>query len=269
MDDLLDAACYGCAMKRLALILFLAAAIWPEPANTDFNDGLAAYNNGDYETAYREWLTSAENGNPVAQFSIGTLYDRGHGIGQDHKEAVKWVRKAAEQGYARAQITLGVYYKKGKGVPRDPAKAVKWYRKAADQGDTMAIFYLGLSYEYDQGVPEGMSDFTKLFKAMKFFHEAAQKGQVESINHLGLVNEQGIIVRRNPVEAWAWYHLAAEQGHPSAAIFRDVLSYELTDEQIALAKKWADDWRNELGLKPVKESIPLKPLERLRRKKKP
>ena len=53
------------------------------------------------------------------------MYDNGRGVLQNHKEAVKWYRKAADQGIANAQSNLGLMYDKGKGVPQDYAEAVK------------------------------------------------------------------------------------------------------------------------------------------------
>jgi len=51
--------------------------------------------------------------------------------------------KAAEQGDAMAQFNLGVMYDEGQGVARDDAKAVEWYTKAAEQGDSRAKFNFG------------------------------------------------------------------------------------------------------------------------------
>jgi TPR repeat protein len=38
------------------------------------------------------------------------MYDKGEGVPEDDKEAMKWYRLAAEQGYASAQSNLGVMY---------------------------------------------------------------------------------------------------------------------------------------------------------------
>ena len=47
------------------------------------------------------------------------MYNKGQGVPQDYKTAVKWFRPAAEQGYANAQHNLGVMYFKDLGVPQD------------------------------------------------------------------------------------------------------------------------------------------------------
>ena len=71
---------------------------------------------------------------------------------QSDTEAAKWFRRAADQGDALAQFYLGVMYNEGRGVPQDYAEAAKWYRLAADQGDAQAQYNLGLSYARGEGV---------------------------------------------------------------------------------------------------------------------
>jgi TPR repeat protein len=91
-------------------------------------------------------------GNAGAQYNLGIMYDNGYGVLQDHKEAVKWWRKAAEQGHSSAQFNLGNMYNKGQGVLRDYKEAVKWYRKAAKQGLPQAQYNLGNMHQKGQGV---------------------------------------------------------------------------------------------------------------------
>ena len=61
----------------------------------DFDDGVAAYEAGDYKTAFNEFKPFAEQGDAYAQFNLGFMYYNGQGVLQDHKEAVKWFTKAA------------------------------------------------------------------------------------------------------------------------------------------------------------------------------
>jgi TPR repeat protein len=49
----------------------------------------------------------AEQGDAIAQFDLGFLYEQGKGVPQDYAEAVKWYWKSAEQGYYIAQTMLG------------------------------------------------------------------------------------------------------------------------------------------------------------------
>ncbi|MEK9943249.1 MAG: hypothetical protein VW771_12345 [Gammaproteobacteria bacterium] len=72
----------------LALLVVGAGSSWGQ----DFYKGLAAAESGDYATALREWTPLAEQGNAYVQFNLGVMYERGRGVPQDFKEAVKWYR---------------------------------------------------------------------------------------------------------------------------------------------------------------------------------
>jgi len=78
----------------------------PTPTSGDFQKGLNAYKSGDYATALREWKPLAEQGNASAQKNMGVMYERGHGVPQNDKTAVKWYRLAAETK-RRAQKNVG------------------------------------------------------------------------------------------------------------------------------------------------------------------
>src|SRR5690554_3388796 len=128
-------------IRKLAAVPLLIALLAPmEAYSADFVKGLAAAQRGDYQTALQEWRPLAEQGNTVAQFNLGIMYDNGYGVPQDKAEAAKWYRMAAEQGDADAQFNLGVLYDNGYGVPQDYAEAAKWYRMAAEQGHGGAQF---------------------------------------------------------------------------------------------------------------------------------
>ena len=92
---------------------------------------MAAYQRGDYATAFREFRPLAERGNAIAQFNLGFMYYNGEGVPQDYAKALQWYRKAAEQGHAEAQNNLGFMYEDGQGVPQDYAHAHMWYNLAA------------------------------------------------------------------------------------------------------------------------------------------
>jgi TPR repeat protein len=135
----------------LGLYLLLASV---NLAFAGFDEGVEAYDVGDYPTAFNEFRTVAEQGNAAAQFNVGLMYAQGWGVSRDYGEAAKWWRQAAEQGCADAQYNLGVTYGDGRGVPQDDAQAVKWYRRAAEQGRARAQFNLGVMYYKGKGVTQ-------------------------------------------------------------------------------------------------------------------
>ena len=100
----------------------------------------------------------AEQGDAVAQFNLGVMYENGRGVPQDDAYAGGWYRLAADQGYADAQFNLGIMYAFGVGMPQDYAEAVRWYRLAADQGHAPAQGNLGDMYADGQGVPKDYVD---------------------------------------------------------------------------------------------------------------
>ena len=117
-------------MLTLAVLLGSAGEVW----SADFWKGADAYEKGDYSSALREWKPLAEQGNASAQYNLGLMYDKGQGVPQDDKTAVKWYRLAAKQGDADAQYNLGVMYHEGKGVIQDNVYAHIWWNIAASQG---------------------------------------------------------------------------------------------------------------------------------------
>ncbi len=105
-----------------------------QPAQADFADGLAAYDGGDYRTAFEQWRALAEAGDAEAQTALAGLYAAGQGTPEDAAEALRWYRRAAEQGDAVAQQNLGELYESGRGVARDLVSAYLWLSLAAEQG---------------------------------------------------------------------------------------------------------------------------------------
>jgi TPR repeat protein len=103
-----------------------------------FEDGMAAYQRGDYVTALELWRPLAEQGDAKGQNGLGLMYENGQGVLRNEVQAMKWYRKAAEQGATNAQVNLAVMYVNGKGVPQDFVQAYIWFNIAAALGDEMA-----------------------------------------------------------------------------------------------------------------------------------
>jgi TPR repeat protein len=117
-------------LLKLLLVLLMCAAAVPAVAGP-FEDGMAAYNRGDYATALRLLRPLANGGSTSAQYNIGIMYDKGQGVPQDYAAAIAWYRKAADQGHPTAQNNLGAMYNDGTGVPQDYVQAHMWFNLAA------------------------------------------------------------------------------------------------------------------------------------------
>ena len=79
-----------------ALMLFAATPV----VAGDLEDGMAAYDVGDYQKAFRLWKRSAEQGAMAAQILLGSMYAEGKGVPEDYVRAYSWLSIVAAQGEA-------------------------------------------------------------------------------------------------------------------------------------------------------------------------
>ena len=104
---------------------------------------VAAFQRGDYATAYRLTLPLAQRGDRNAQYNMGILYTKGLGVRRDDAQAALWYRRAADQGWAQAANDLALAYAFGQGVPRDQVLSYVWLTRAAgfstNAGDRAAV----------------------------------------------------------------------------------------------------------------------------------
>jgi Sel1 repeat len=71
-----------------------------------WEDGMAAYNRGDYVPAIRLFRPLAEQGNAKAQNVLGVMYRRGQGVARNSVRAFVWFSRAAARGDATAKAEL-------------------------------------------------------------------------------------------------------------------------------------------------------------------
>ncbi len=84
-----------------------------------------------YELAARWYARSAEAANsPEAQYALGQLNFRGLVPGHNRTKALELFKRAAENGQPVAQYLVGRMYDSGWGVRVDPVEAYKWYSLA-------------------------------------------------------------------------------------------------------------------------------------------
>ena len=145
---------------RFPLALVLSIVCLATPAWADFKTGMDAYQRSDYATAWREWQPLAEQGQAVAQYSLGLLYANGQGVTKDDAKARQWYEKAAVQGHVEAQVNLGILLMYARGGQQDYKMAVYYLRLAANRGNDLAQRRLGQMYERGDGVPQ---DYVKAY----------------------------------------------------------------------------------------------------------
>lgn len=124
-------------LMAVAAVLMITVGA-PVSVSAAFEDGLRAYDAGDYATAAREWRKLAAACDSQAATALAGLYRDGLGVPRDERLAFRWYFLAAEAGEPVAQAALGERYAEGWGVARDLIQAYFWFGLAARQETTWA-----------------------------------------------------------------------------------------------------------------------------------
>ena len=82
-------------MKKLIVSLGLALTL---SFGATLDEGVEAFEKGDYKTALIIFEDLASKNNDKAQFNLGIMYANGQGVIQDKKRAKEYFRKACDGG---------------------------------------------------------------------------------------------------------------------------------------------------------------------------
>jgi len=137
-------AIWSWVLRNLVAVTVLVAFLvgGASPANAGFDDGIAAYNRGDFSLALKEWTPLAEKGEARAQVILATMYMDGLGVAKAPKTAMQWLVLAAKQGHVRAQTYLAYLYEDGYAEAPNLSQAHMWLKIAAARGDPLAALNL-------------------------------------------------------------------------------------------------------------------------------
>lgn len=221
--------------------LLAAGALWALSglaAAGPYEDGVAAFERGDFAAAVKLWHPGARQGHAAAQSALGMVYLTGQGTRANPREAAKWLGKAGAQGEPHAQYLLGALHEKGEGVAKNLKQALAWYRKAADQGHADAQVRLGVAYAQGAGVPADLKI------AADWYRRAAEQNHAEGQNALGALYHGGRGVPQSDLLACMLFILAAEQGNQVAGDNADYVARGMTARDTARAEKLASAWRS-------------------------
>jgi hypothetical protein len=160
-----------------------------------------------YPEAFHWYKQAAErqNGDPVAEYSVGKLYAEGHGISTDAAQAVKWLRLASDHGNGDASWYLGDMYYRGTGVPIDRYEAVRLAALSARQGCMYGFFLAEGAYNPKEEQPKSASE------ELKWLRFGAENNVASAQVALGVKCLDGDGVPRQPAEAARLFRAAAAQ----------------------------------------------------------
>ncbi len=153
-------------------------------AASNYELGIEAHKNKQYEAARAYWEDGAAEGNISAMFNLGILLSKGIGGPQDLERAATLFRRTGEAGLAMGQHNLALAYYAGKGLLKDNEQAHFWWERAARQGHTQAQFNLGALLWNGDGVPKDSN------QAIKWFRQASDAGHIQARAFLDTIFDQ-------------------------------------------------------------------------------
>jgi TPR repeat protein len=128
-------------MKKSIPLLCLMWSLSACSFESSIEDGIAAYNAKDYQTALRIFGARKDN---VALEYLSEIYLYGRGVPVDEFKGVHYLEDAASKGSAKAQSNLAdIYRGGGYGLQPDGARAMLLYQQAAANGWKEAYSSLG------------------------------------------------------------------------------------------------------------------------------
>lgn len=169
-------------------------------------EGLTAYENGDYAEAFRLFKRGDESGDPQSSFILGAMYLNGLGVGRNPAEAERLYVKAAENDYIPAMTTLGFLYAAGNILPENREAAHVYMAEAADKNDREAQVTLASWYE------NGFLGKKDTALAVKWYTKAARNGDKNAKLALALIYREGKgLVAPNIFTSKRWYDSIEKQ----------------------------------------------------------
>jgi TPR repeat protein len=94
----------------------------------------------------------AEKGSALAEYRLGTLYEKGLGVPLDTKIAADWYAKAAELGNVKAMHNLASPMPTATAATRTTPRLPRWFLSAAQRGLADSQFNLAVLHERGLGV---------------------------------------------------------------------------------------------------------------------
>lgn len=221
------------------------------------------------------------------QFALGKLYETGKGVPQDYLEALAWYTRSADLGNTKAMLKLAVIKREGlPGIAPDLASSASWLQRAADTGNIAAMNELGRAYLNGVGVIPNQQEAAKWFeqaaaggsiaaeynlgqlykagiggqpdyvRAVQHFERGANAKDAPSMLALGDLYAGGQGLPRDPVQAHAWYRLAADYGVAEGSAKAAGLATTMTQQDIAAATSLHDSWQPQAKQAVLPEATP-------------
>ncbi len=203
------------------------------------------------------YLKSYQLGNTTAASKLGVLLIKGDGIEQNKEQGLELLKTAGRAGDKEALYQLGEIYVEGKDVPKEYVYAAGFYKMAALQGYAPAQHKLGLLYLLGRGIPQDLS------LAFKWLARAANQGYVAAQHDIAELRTKSTTLS-NPVEAYMWYNIIAaynsnEIGEWAMAQRNELINKIQNKKNMEIAMDMSRKWKPITAEETVPESELLEP----------
>ncbi|WP_105254555.1 tetratricopeptide repeat protein [Pseudoalteromonas sp. T1lg75] len=219
----------------LYTVSLCTALVLTPPAQAGLEEGIAAANVGDFETAISEFQYLADKGFAPGIYELAQLYENGHGVAKNQHKAAQLYQQAVDKDFADAMFSLAVMYQEGRGVKVDLLRAVELFTGAANKGVAAAQYNLGVMYTNGEGV---LKDYPT---AVDWYQKAAAQNYTLAQFNLALMYYEGLGVPKNIEKSYIWNTIAEYNGNLDASTSRKLDERKLQPDAIERAKKIADE----------------------------
>ncbi|HXL99445.1 MAG TPA: tetratricopeptide repeat protein [Rhizomicrobium sp.] len=149
-----------------------------------FDQGAAAFDAGDYPTAYKIFRRLSKHGDLAAMRNVALMERKGLGTARDPDAALELYRYVANAGLPTAQYDYAEMLLGGEAGDPDPKEALRWLLLAAAADHPLAQYQLGKLYEEGVVVPKDLA------RAQALYAAAAGRGVTDATVRLAALKGQ-------------------------------------------------------------------------------
>ena len=204
----------------------------------------------DYRKGYEIMIRSAKQGNSMARYNMGWMYQNGRGVIKDLDQALRWYELAAGGYYLKAYTNLtAICYEK-----KDYERMISWTERYLALGEPKAFFRMGCYLIEGTGVVKDIN------KGIEYLNKAAEKDEPMAHNELSRLYAAGEGVECD--EQKSYHHLceAARLRDPNAEFILGQIVWDSDNSTaVSLIQDAASQWH--LGARSflMEKGLPLPP----------
>lgn len=171
----------------LTTLLFISVFVSCKNKDDYRELGHKAFDKNDFKSAFKYYSKAAEMGDPISQYFLAGLYERGLGCKQDTKQAIGLYSQSSKAGYELADYCLGMIYYKGKNVQQDYFLARKYFERSSKAVKPQSLFMLGKIYMRGEGIEPNYR------LALEYFIQALKYEDKSSYEEIVRMYENGLV----------------------------------------------------------------------------